>query len=91
MMSVLGIFPNSRLGWSPIICPVIGIPGVRSFMFPIMTFCPLAESDFPELKLTFLGLPQMIWLIDISHPYTGLRYSFSQSMFFPHPYTSGIT
>ena len=74
MLSVLGIFPNSRLGWSPIICPVTGIPGVPSFLLPIMTFVPCGVR-VPELKYTFSGLPQMFWLIDISHPYTGLRYS----------------
>ncbi|KAI5411476.1 hypothetical protein KIW84_056524 [Lathyrus oleraceus] len=51
MMSVLGILPNSRFGWSPIICPVTGIPGVPSSLLPIMTFCHLAESDFPELSV----------------------------------------
>ena len=51
-----------------------------------MTFSPV-ESDFPELKYTFLGLPQMFWMIDISNPYTGFRYSLSPSMLFSHPYT----
>lgn len=40
MMSVLEVFPNSHLGWSPIIIPVTGIPGVPSFLLPIMTFVP---------------------------------------------------
>ena len=60
--------PSNRYHW----CSLLSAP--------YYDFLSSVESGFPELRYIFLGLPQMIWLIDISHPYTGLRYSFFLSL-----------
>ena len=57
-----------------------GIPGVPSFLLSIMTLVPCGVRFFLSRNIPFSGLPQMFWSIDISHPYTGLRYSFFPSL-----------
>jgi hypothetical protein len=81
-MSVLAVKTNSRFGRSPII--YLGIPGVPSFLLPIMTLVPCGVR-FSWVYVPFSGLPQMFgWLISLTlipvldihsswvcYPYTG--------------------